>query len=82
MRIMLPPPSKSKGVGYKYGKIHREVAKEVCSTQRSRSLSKTMEIVHRRHEHFFRGHKVSHTTDSDKNKKISLFRATAEGTGK
>jgi len=41
-----------------------------------------MGIVHRRHEHLFRGHNVSHTTDSEENKKTSLFRATVEGTGK
>jgi hypothetical protein len=62
-------------------KIHREVAK-VCSTQRSRSWSRAMGIVHRRHEHLFKGHNVSHTTNSEENKKISLFRATVEGTGK
>jgi hypothetical protein len=32
-------------------KKNREVAKEVHSTQRSKSLSRTMGIVHRRHEH-------------------------------
>jgi len=41
-----------------------------------------MGIVHRRYEHLFRGHNVSHTTDSEENKKISQFRATVEGTGK
>ena len=47
----MPPSSKSKGVGYKCGKKRREVAKEVHSKQRSKSLSRTMGIVHRRHEH-------------------------------
>jgi len=40
-----------------------------------------MGIVHRRHEHLFIGHNVSHTTDNEDNKKISLHRATVEGTG-
>jgi hypothetical protein len=79
---MLPPSSNQSEFGTNMVKIHREVAKEVCSTQRSRSLSRTMGIVHRRHEHLFRGHNVSHTTDSEENKKTSLFRATVEGTGK
>jgi hypothetical protein len=58
--------------------MYRQLAKKVCRTQRSRSLSRPMGKVHTKCEHPFRGHNVCHTTDSEEKKKISVFMATVD----